>query len=145
MNLRATPLPCPRSKEGGARRTRAGKSAFSVAQVNTSPLTAHRRIDTAGNMTPLTIGPKTASVLVLVKQRDGAASASGQAAMTRLTAPSTSCVRLVVRGAPSVSFRLTTAKTPHWRKRGMTPVLTSMTSSTLKHSRESGCWEGIMS
>ncbi|SRR6266702_2104974 len=63
----------------------------------------------------------------------------------KLTAPSTNCAALVVRGVPLVSSRPTTAKTPHQKGKAMTPALTSMTSSTLKHSRESGRWEGLMS
>ncbi len=80
-----------------------------------------------------------------MRQRGGAASASSLVAITRLTAPSTSYARLVGSKAPLVSFRPTTARTLLWRKKGMIPVLTFITSLTLKHSREGGHWEGLIS
>ncbi len=159
MNQKDIPLPRPRRKRGrrrrsrerkspkrrSRRRTKEGRFAFGADQTSTSPLTAHRRIATAGDALPPTIGPKTAFGQVLARRTGGAASVSRWAATTRSTVPSMRCVGLVVRGAPLVSSRHTTAKTPHRRRKAMTPMLTSMTSSTLKHSRESGRWEGLMS
>ncbi len=83
--------------------------------------------------------PRTASGQVLVRRKGGAVSASNQGATTKSTAPSTSYAALVVRGAPLVSSRPTTARTPRRRGRATIPALIYTISLTLKHSRESGC------
>src|SRR6266702_2506217 len=130
---------------GGPRRTRMGSSAFDVTRSFTSPLSAPRRIATVGNALVLTIGPKTASGQALARRVDGVASVYKQEATMKSTAPFTNYAALVERGAPLVSSRPTTARTPHRRRRATIPVPTFMISSTLKHSRESGRWEGLMS
>jgi len=58
---------------------------------------------------------------------------------------SMSCARPVARGVPLVSSRPTTARTLHWKRRATTLALTFTISLTLKHSRKSGRWEGLMS
>jgi len=148
MNLKATPLQqlgrSPR-KRGGPRRTREGSFVFAAPPSSTFPSTVHRRIATAGDATPLTTGPRIVFGQVLVRQIDGAANALSRAVAMKSTAPSMSCARLVARGVLLVSSRPINARTLHQRRRVTTLMLTSMISSTPKHSRESGHWEGLMS
>jgi len=118
---------------------------FSAPLSYTSPSTVHKRIVTAGDAMLLTTGPRIVFGLALVRQTGGAANASNLAAIMKLTAPSTSYAEPVAREALLVSSRPTTARTPHQEKRATTPTLMSTISLTLKHSRESGHWEGLMS
>src|SRR6266702_198026 len=148
MNLKDTLLQRPRRgprRRGGPRRTKEGSFAFAAPPNSTFLSTAHRRIAIVGDATLLTTGPRIAFGQVLARQADGVANASNLAATMKSTVPSMSCAELVARGAPLVSSKPTTAKTPRQKKKVTTPALTFTTSSTLKHSRESGRWEGLMS
>ncbi len=114
-------------------------SAFGASWSFTSLLTAHRRIATIGDALVLTTGPRTVFGQAPARQIGGVANVSSQEVTTKSTAPSTSCAALVVREVPLGSSKPTTARTPHQRRRATTPAPISTTSSTLKHSRESGC------